>query len=173
MGRKKWAQCFQSLFTLQTRRWHIYACEITISFPSLFKIGSLTSWQTLITIIRLYWATSSILWSGMSYSYALLSSFHVDMSAEQYPPLEHRTDIASLSRNICQSIEYCTLDENKSLGTSIVAFPMKVAIEALNDCPGCERELDWANATMAKVASVLQIMGNLPCSMTDHAYLPG
>lgn len=107
----------------------------------------------------------------MAYSYGILQSFQVDIS--QYPPLEHRTDIAAVCRNICQSVEYCCQDDHKSLGTTIAVFPLKVAIESLNEAEGCERELEWANTAMRKIAGLVKIMDNLPGTMTEHAYLPG
>jgi hypothetical protein len=52
-------------------------------------------------------------------------------------------------------------------------FPLKVAIETFHDAEGCERELAWALANMAKIGGGVQIMNHLGVKMTDHSYLPG
>lgn len=124
-------------------------------------------------LCALYWTASCILWSGMRYSYTLLASFQIDPSLFQLPLLEHRVDVASCARNICQSLEYFTREEHRVLGMTALVFPLKVAIETFNDAQGCERELAWALAAMTKIGDGVQIMNHLGVKMTDHAYLPG
>jgi hypothetical protein len=101
----------------------------------------------------LFWATSAILWSWMTYTYKLLlglqaaSSLRADtlrdetlgqFNIAQPPALGHRTDVATLARNICQSIEFCLGDEFRGLGPRAALFPLNVAIETLHDAPNCE-----------------------------------
>lgn len=122
----------------------------------------------------LYWSASSILWSGMGYSYSLLASFQVDPSLISLPALEHRRDVAVLARNICRSLEYMSREEHRALGITAMVFPLKVAIETFNDAADCERELAWATAAMAKIGGgAVKIMNHLGVAMTDHAFLPG
>jgi hypothetical protein len=95
-------------------------------FPVSFRFPDLKTAR----ICMLYWATLSILWSGMGFLYQVLAGFelqyassqgHVTSSGEipnenrvspsfstsQLPPLEHRADVATLAKNICQSLEFC------------------------------------------------------------------
>ena len=82
-------------------------------------------------------------------------------------------DVATLARNICQSIEFCLGDEFRGFGGRAAVFPLKVAIETLHDAPNCEQELRWAQAAMARISqSGVRIMKHFHVSMTDHAYLP-
>ncbi|KAG0649459.1 hypothetical protein D0Z07_4106 [Hyphodiscus hymeniophilus] len=139
-------------------------------------------------ICLLYWATNCILWSGMAYTYQLLFGIAATASLKSgassvggkpqfditdLPPLEHRKDVASQAKNICQSVEYCLLDEHRGLGARAAVFPLKVAIETLHDAH-CDRELLWAQAAMSAVNQTgVQLMKHLPVSLTDHAFLPG
>ena len=159
-------------------------------FPVCFQFLDMRTAHT----CMVYWASLAILWSGMGYTYRIIAGIaaenglkndatalgdtlntdasHSDIT--QLPPLGHRTDIATLARNICQSIEYCLADEHRGWGARAAVFPLKVAIETLHDTPGCERELRWAQAAMARVNhSGIRIMNNLPLSLTDHTFLPG
>ena len=144
-------------------------------------------------ICLIYWACTAILWSGMAYTYQLLAGIAgpiaIDSSVAasgnvkkapgqfditQLPPLGHRTDVAALARNICQSIEFCLGDEHRGLGARVAVFALKVAIETLHDAPGCERGLLWAQAAMATLTqSGVEIMKHLPAPMTNHIFLPG
>jgi hypothetical protein len=82
-------------------------------------------------------------------------------------------DVATLARNICQSIEFCLGDEFRGFGGRAAVFPLKVAIETLHDAPNCEQELRWAQAAMGRISqSSVQIMNHFPILMTDHACLP-
>jgi hypothetical protein len=90
------------------------------------------------------------------------------------PPLEHRTDVSSLAKNICQSVEYTFEDGLNGIGPTICVFPMKVAIETLHDAPDCARELEWAEAAMDRICgSGLRLIKNIGMPLTDHAFLPG
>jgi hypothetical protein len=128
-------------------------------------------------------ATNCILWSGMAYTYHLLHGLTAATSGiekddgqfefTQLPPLEHRKDVASMARNICQAVEYCLGPEHQGLGARAITFPLKVAIETLHDAH-CERELRWAEAAMSRLGQTgVRIMKHLPVLMTDHAFLPG
>jgi hypothetical protein len=159
-------------------------------FPVCFQFLDMRTAHTCLV----YWASLAILWSGMGYTYQLLAgiaaanamknneaasnetpnldSGYFDIT--QLPPLGHRTDVATLARNICQSIEFCLADEHRGLGARAAVFPLKVAIETFHDAPGCEWELLWAQAAMARVNhSGIRIMKHLPAPLTDHAFLPG
>jgi hypothetical protein len=142
-------------------------------------------------ICLLYWATTAILNSSLGYTYKLLAgvsatnddcstaneSLHknaANFDGSQLPPLGHRIEVAISARNICQSLEFCLEDEHRDLGARAAVFPLKVAIETLNDTPGCERELLWAQASMLRVNGTgVRIMNHRPEPMTNHAILPG
>jgi hypothetical protein len=123
----------------------------------------------------MYWASSAILWSGMAFSYKILEQFKLDAQLAQFPRLEHRRDVASLARNICQSVEYLMLTEYKVHGKTAAVFPLKVAIETLNDASGCERELKWALNAMGRISGIggVKLMNHIGVALTDHAFLPG
>ena len=91
----------------------------------------------------------------------------------QLPPLEHRKDVASMARNICQAVEYCLDQEHRGVGARAITFPLKVAIETLHDAH-CERELLWAEIAMARVDQTgIRIIQHLGMPMTEHVFLPG
>jgi hypothetical protein len=158
-------------------------------FPVCFRFLDMRTAHICLT----YWACTAILWSGMGYTYRLLAGITAanrmnnnavphgspktdtgQFNITHLPPLGHRSDVAILARNICQSIEFCLGDEHRGLGARAAVFPLKVAIETLHDTPGCERELLWAQAAMARVnQSGVRIMKHLPVPMTDHTFLPG
>ena len=88
-------------------------------------------------------------------------------------PLGYREDVASMAKNICQSVQYCLSDEHRGLGARAAIFPLKVAIETLHDAH-CEKELRWAHNAMERaVQTGVQIMKHLPVPMTDHGLIPG
>lgn len=122
-------------------------------------------------LVMMYWAASAILWSGFSVTYAILSNYKLDTFL---PPLGHRADRANLAKNICQTVEYCMQDEHEAPGKTSAVFPLKVAIETLNEIPGCERELAWAVDAMNKISSDgIRLMKFTGDPLTDHAYLAG
>jgi hypothetical protein len=159
--------------------------ELGKVFPVTFKYLDMRTAHMCI----FFWATSAILWSGMAYAYKLLlglqaaTSIRIDalpddikavFNIAQPPPLGHRTEVAILARNICQSLEFCLADEFRGVGARAAVFPLKVAIETLHDAPGCERELHWAEAAMARISqNGVRIMEHLPVPLTDHSCLPG
>jgi hypothetical protein len=127
-----------------------------------------------------YWATLTILWSGMKFSYTLLSSLNTSLPAavseisSQIPPLEHRADVAAMAKNICQSVEYL-IAENSQTGTGRAMFPLKVAVEALGDMreSGCEREFEWAKGVIGRIAGRgARIMRHLDRPIEQHAFVP-
>jgi hypothetical protein len=158
--------------------------ELVKVFPVAFKFFDMRTAH----VCMFFWATSAILWSGMAYTYKVLLGFQAansiradafsDKTIAQFniaqpPALGYRADVATLDRNICQSIEFCLGDEFRGFGARAVVFPLKVAIETLHDAPNCEQELRWAQAAMAKISQCgIRIMKHFPVSMTDHAYLP-
>jgi hypothetical protein len=165
-------------------------------FPVAFQFQNLR----LAHLCMLYWASSAILWSGMSFTYRLIAGFQAmamaastsisvdaasssnniinnplqDFDITRLPPLEHRANVASLARNICQSLEYCLSTGQHGLGKTMSALPIKVAIETFHDADGCERELAWATKAMEIISGDgARIMGHLGIKWTDHAFLPG
>jgi ABC-type antimicrobial peptide transport system ATPase subunit len=97
-------------------------------------------------------------------------SAHFDIT--QLPPLGHRKDVATMAKNICQSVEYCLEPEHRGLGAKVITFPLKVAIETLHEAH-CERELQWAKAIMEKLDRMgVRIMRHFPVPLTDHNFLP-
>jgi hypothetical protein len=139
----------------------------------------------------LYWTSSAILWSGMAYMYKVIAGFQALQPLQEgspsnndatspgfgmahLPPLGHRIDVASVAKNICQSVEYSLQFDDQSPWKTRAVFPIKVAIETLHDAPGCERELDWSIAAMEKMTSGgVQILSHVGVKWTDHAFLPG
>ena len=158
--------------------------ELENVFPVAFKFLDMWTAHT----CMFFWATTIIHWSGMTYTYKLLSEIQVSYStnanktADKAPPqfnitqlrtLGHRIDVATPARNICQSIEFCLGEEFAGVGARAATFPLKVAIEALNDAPGCEQELEWAQAAVTRLSqSGVRALKHLPVAMTDHVYIP-
>ena len=148
-------------------------------------------------ICVLYWTSSAILWAGMVYMYKVIAGFQAQRAApqapedatssnsegdhqpgfgvEQLPPLEHRADISSAAKNICQSVEYSILNEDQTPWATRVVFPLKVCVEAFHDTPGCEREETWSIAAMEKLSGGgIRILGHIGNkNLTEHAFLPG
>ncbi|KAH8659327.1 hypothetical protein BGZ60DRAFT_415048 [Tricladium varicosporioides] len=160
-------------------------------FPDVFAFSDLRTAQT----CMLYWATLSILWSGMGYLYGFVTGLQQHAASipssspstpssdsqtpppslpfPQLPPLTHRTNVAVLAKNICRSFEFCIQDDFKGAGLGQVVLPMKVAIETLNDAGGCEKELRWAKKAMDLLAGGgIRILNHFG-EMTEHAYIPG
>lgn len=143
-------------------------------------------------ICLLYWATLSILWSGMGFLYNVIAGFQLHIVSEEspssgesqgssvrgfatanLPPLKHRADVAALAKNICQSVEFCMQDGLGASPTTIV-FPLKVAIETLHSSPDCGRELAWAEAAWEKIHGTgIRLLSHLGDHLTTRSYLPG
>jgi hypothetical protein len=145
-------------------------------FPVSFHFKDI---DTCLNCMR-YWATLAILWSGMKFSYTLLSSLKssslaaVSEISSQIPPLEHRADVAAMAKNICQSVEYL-IAENSQTSSGRAMFPLKVAVEALGDLrdSGCEREFEWAKGVIGKIAGRgARIMRHLDRPIEQHAFIP-
>ena len=143
-------------------------------------------------ICMVYWAITAILWSGMKYAYLIQSALAMSYFSSTTPateefnvekltqaiskshplPLEHRENPVSLAKQICQSLEYCWEYGTDAVEKAAV-FPLKVAIETLNDDPECSRELAWALAAMGRASAGLRIMNHFGVPLTDHAFIPG
>jgi hypothetical protein len=145
-------------------------------FPVSFHFNDI---DTCMNCLR-YWATLAILWSGMKFSYTLLSSLNASSSTEiseissQIPPLEHRADVAAMAKNICQSVEYL-ITKNPETGPRQAMFPLKVAVETLGDMreSGCEREFEWAKGVIRKIAGRgARIMRHLDRPVEQHVFVP-
>jgi len=122
-------------------------------------------------LLMMYWAASAILWSGFSLTYTILSAYKLDA---HLPQLGHRADRASLAKNICQTVEYCMQEEHELRGKTSTVFPLKVAIETLNESPGCEDELAWAVDIMNKISGEgVRLLKFTGVPLSDHAYLAG
>lgn len=157
-------------------------------FPMAYQFPNPRTAQT----CMLFWTMSSILWSGMVFIYKIFALQAAMASAtpggseggstpgsstdflSRFPLLEHRTDVVTLAKNVCQSLEYHLRADLGGIGPMATIFPLKVAIEALNDNPDCGRELSWARAAMKRISSNdLRLMKHLNSDIADHAYLPG
>lgn len=121
--------------------------------------------------LMLYWATQTMLWSGMGYLYiaiqmeveaiktalgdskvggfshehlaAMMYELENNPDLTQLPPLGHREDILSPARNVCQSVEYCMQEEMLGLGPAAVAAPLGIAFDTLKPHPQYQREVSW------------------------------
>ena len=146
-----------------------------VVFPVAYQFENMEMART----CTVYWASLAILWSGMKYVYSLLkpvaSYLPLLAPGSSLPPLEHRTDTASLAKNICQSVEYIQFQSPAS-GPMLVVFPLKVAIETMADSvaagEGCEKELEWAKALIQRVASGAKLLSNLDRPVERHAFIP-
>ena len=168
--------------------------ELGKVFPVAFQFLNMRHAYTCV----LYWASTAILWAGMGYMYKVIANdFQAQQAVPQpqeeatssksegntqpgfgvaqLPPLEHRADISSAAKNICQSVEYLILNEDQSPWASRAVFPLKVCIEAFHDTPGCEREEKWSIAAMEKLLGAgVRILGHIPDDqLAAHAFLPG
>jgi hypothetical protein len=144
-------------------------------FPVAFQFDNVELARTCTT----YWATLTILYSGLKYVYSLLSPVVAFLPliapGSSLPPLEHRSDTTSLAKNICQSIEYISGGSPEG-AAMLVVFPLKVAIETLADAAasgeGCERELEWAKSVMGRIGMGARIVNNLNMPVEQHAFVP-
>lgn len=67
------------------------------------------------------------------------------------PPIEPTIDVLAVTRNICQSVEYCMKEEMRGLGPTVTVIPLMAVIDVLPSFPQCSRELVWAKAAFKKV----------------------
>jgi hypothetical protein len=147
-------------------------------FPVAFQFEDLEMART----CAVYWASLAILWSGMKYIYSILSpvaSFLPLMApGASLPPLEHRTDIIPLAKNICQSVEYMIsqIPESGTSGATPIVFPLKVATEIFGDGAAagekCERELEWAKNLMVSMGKGLRLLNNIDGPVERHTFIP-
>jgi hypothetical protein len=146
---------YWSKFSVQTNP--VDDLELGKVFPVAFHFPNLRIAHT----CMLYWTASMILWSILSPVYQALGAVQFDMS--RLPVLEKQLDVASLSRNICQSLEYCMQDEMRGLGSAITIIPLHVVIKILRDYPKCSRELSWSQAMAQKVAEKgIRVLKHIP-----------
>jgi hypothetical protein len=103
--------------------------ELRKVFPVAFKYLNMRAAH----VCMFFWVTSAILWSGMAYICKLLLSLSIQaansimtdalpdgapaqFNIAQLPAFGHRTDVAMLARNVCQSIEFCLSGEFRGFG---------------------------------------------------------
>lgn len=162
----------------------VEAPESPAVFPIAFGFRSLSTANT----CMLFWATSSILYSGLRTLYSLLGPFNLppgpwvkehDVTSlgihlGQLPPLEHRIDVTLLAKNICQSMEYCMQPKWGPMSPATAVFPLKVALEILYEDPTCVRELEWAQAAMFSISdrAGIKVMNHLGQPITNRAFTP-
>lgn len=92
---------------------------------------------------------------------------------ENLLPLKDQEDVVSLSRNICQSVEYCLNTEVQGLGPGFVYLSLKVAIETFIEYPGCSRELLWAESAMERAnSSGVRLLKFVGVTLSQKAYAP-
>lgn len=186
-GQLYWPELSQGTITTSDEE------ELGKVFPVAFQFVNMK----IAHICVLHWASTAILWAGMLYLYKVIIGLQAQQAIiqpldeespiydesysppafnmDQLPPLEHRADISANAKNICQSVEYSILNEDESPWTTRAVFPLKVAIEALHDTPGYEREEHWGIAAMEKIlGGGVRILGLIRegNKWGDHAVLP-
>jgi hypothetical protein len=79
----------------------------------------------------IYWTALIILWKTMEDAYQRIESIGKDrtqLDADTFktrlPPLGNRTDLVSLAKYICQSIEFCIHDDMRSSGAGVTVIPL-------------------------------------------------
>lgn len=113
-------------------------------FPVAFNFPDLRMAKTMMY----YWATQTILWSGMSQLSQLLHMLQPtagEINVSEILSIAYWDDFISPARNVCQSIEYCTKDEMLSLGTLMAVAPLMIIAVTLKRYPEYEREKQWIN----------------------------
>ncbi|KAH6716682.1 hypothetical protein BKA61DRAFT_546089 [Leptodontidium sp. MPI-SDFR-AT-0119] len=153
-------------------------------FPVAYQFPTMTVAHS----CMVFWATTSILWSGQKALYSLLAAYKAQLDMltppgngppnlgfdlSELPSLENRVDVSVLAKNICQSVEFC-MNAGPMTPTSAV-FPLKVAIETLCADPTCAKELVWAEEIMERIrtGTGVRIIGHLGGKLTDRAFIPG
>jgi hypothetical protein len=131
--------------------------ELGKVFPVAFHFPNLRVAHT----CMLHWTASILLWAILSRMYRALGAMQFNMSG--LPVLEDQLDVASLSRNICQSLEYCMQDEMQGLGPAITIIPLHVVIKILDDYPDYSRELSWSRAMAKKMTEKgIRVLKHVP-----------
>lgn len=129
-------------------------------FPVAFYFDGLpTAFTTM-----MYWLNQLLLWRTIMEIYGrVLKCGHAptqleDPTDRQLPyvarlrPLEHRKDLVSLAKNICQTVEFCLQEDKRSQGPGALMVPLLSATITFKYSPGCGRELEWARAAMTEVS---------------------
>jgi hypothetical protein len=126
------------------------------------------------SVLILYWATLTVLWSGMCHLYEtigrlttlkptnegqLAGTFIVMSASEepeyfQIPQLGRCRDFMGMALNVCQSVEFCMAEE---IQARAVVAPLNMIIDALESWSGYEGEIDWAKAMLARVQPSIKI----------------
>lgn len=68
-------------------------------------------------------------------------------------PLEHRKDLLTLAKNICQTVEFCIQDDKGLQGPGTLLVTLLLATLTFRFSPGCQHELKWARAALAEVSN--------------------
>ena len=140
-------------------------------FPVAFHFSDLNT----ANMLMLYWTTLTMLWSGLSKLYELLSSLaQIEMdsggiydSSPSYHisllrPLDHRVRYISMARNVCQSVEYCIQDQMLGFGSSTVVAPLTILTETLRDDPNFASEMLWIKETFKTIdAQGIKILSHI------------
>jgi hypothetical protein len=133
-------------------------------FPVSFQFIDIRMGGTL----TLYWATLTILWSGMCHLYELIGSLTVlkptangqlagtfmasptsdDSEEFTLPPPGHCKDFSTMAHNVCQSVEFCMNDE---AGVPAMIAPLNMIIDALVSWPDYDHEVLWAKETLERI----------------------
>lgn len=120
------------------------------------------------TTLALYWATLTILWSGMCHLYELIGNLtllnptvngqlagtimaspkHDDSGEFTLPTPGHCKDFRTVAHNVCQSVEFCMNDE---AGVGAMVAPLNMVIDALVSWPGYDREVLWAKEALERI----------------------
>jgi len=135
-----------------------YPFSFNLAFPES-RIG---------TTLMLYWATLTILWSGMYTLYILIETlisiknnitplnipegsqpdFEEIASRINLPPLKHRTEFITLARNICRSVDFCIEDP---FTLPIMIPPLSVISSILNTWPEFDPEIQFAHRALERI----------------------
>jgi hypothetical protein len=113
------------------------------------------------TLLMLYWASMTMLWSAITRLYLHLGrlapltptpdnqlicrvpDYFTDNpnALFELPSPSRFADFASQARKVCQCVDYCLQD---TLGMPAMAAPLVMIIDVLSDWPGFEKEIAWA-----------------------------
>lgn len=66
-------------------------------------------------------------------------------------PLDFRTDLKSLTDNVCQSVEYCMKTGIGVFGLWSVSTPLTIVYETAKNFPNFDREIAWMEATLREL----------------------
>jgi hypothetical protein len=117
------------------------------------------------TTMMLFWATTTVMWSGICQLYCLLGSLTTlvptvdgkltgqfcDDGDKQEFILQHFSrfsDFRTMACNVCRSVEFCMQEE---LGMSSMSCPLSMIIKGLECWPGFESEISWAKSKLERI----------------------